>query len=736
MIGRATSTGAVRAGLFALIAWAAACARDSKASAYLAHADTALAQRKYPEVIQQSQRALEVDHDDPRASALLGRAYFALGRFAQAYDRLLSARAHGPTDSSVRLDLARYYMIEGRLDDAREQARQLAAADSQSFEARLLLGLTARTTRQLSSGVRGLDSARSSGTADVRRQIALGILYVRTRDTTAAAKAFRSAVQSAPQSPEAHAALANYDATVGRRAEEATERSAAERLLGGSVAGRLEIAEFFAVLGQHVEAKRWLAGVSPSDSLAVPSVRLLAELQLADGDADASRTAGQLVSRDSTDAEALLQRGRARLAAHDVNGARADFDRALRLAPSLAPAHFQYARAQLESSDSAPPSAASAKAAVARATAELQTATKLAAQYPDATFALAELRLRTGHARDAITDLDSYIRENPSSIQGHELLAAVLSASGRRDEANETFHRLIDIDPDRAESHYELGVALQSSGKKDEAVKEFETALTLSPAYADPMTQIVLMDLADDRSGAALDRLDRQLEQVPSSAPLYDLVGLVHAARNEQALAESAYRRAIELDPALADARVRLAELYDATGRYDLAAAQSDSARRIEPRNLRALMALGIACQQRGDTARARQAYEAALAIDPKFAGAANNLALLLADEPGGADRAYQLAAIAKQSAPDDPHVSDTFGWMLYRRGDYTRAITILRQAAAKLPDAPAVLYHLGMTAQKLGDMNTARAALSKAVATSGDFEGKDEARRTLAQIK
>jgi hypothetical protein len=40
------------------------------------------------------------------------------------------------------------------------------------------------------------------------------------------------------------------------------------------------------------------------------------------------------------------------------------------------------------------------------------------------------------------------------------------------------------------------------------------------------------------------------------------------------------------------------------------------------------------------------------------------------------------------------------------------------------------------MTAQKMGDTTTARAALAKAVSNSADFQGKDEARRTLAQLK
>ena len=722
--------------LLVIAAGSAACSGAPGAKQYLARADTALAQHRYPDVIQQSQRALQADRGDGHASALLARAHLALGHFAQGYEYLLEARAADASNDSLRLELANHYVIESRLDDAREQARAVADSDSTNLAAHVLLGVTGTTDRQVRRAIRSLESFRATGAAETERRIALGVLDLRSRDTAAAAEQFRQAVSADPQSPEAHAALASYFDVSGNAARAAVERKAAVERLAGSDWRPLEMAEFFARLGQHAEAKRWLAGTAPGDSTAFVARRWLAELQLADHEPAALQTASAILVHDSADADALVQRGRARLAMHDAAGAAADFERALRTAPTLAPAHYQLGMARLTQVDSARAAGRGVDSIEVAAKAELDAAIKLLPGYPDATFALAELELRTGRARDAIASMDGYVKSNPGSIRGHELLAAVLSASGRIAEANETFHQLIAVDPDREESHYEFGVALQTSGHQTEAVKEFESALALAPAYAEPMTQIVLMDLADARSGAALDRIEQQLTRAPSSAPLYDLLGLVHAARQEQSLAESAYRHAIALDPALLDARVRLAELNDATGRFDVAAAQADSARQIDPRNLRALMALGVAYQQRADTARARQAYEEALSVNPRYAGAANNLALLLAEEPGGLDRAFQLASAAQASAPDDPHVADTYGWLLYKRGQFARAMTVLKQAAARLPSSPTVLYHLGMTAQGLGDTISARTALTKALAAPADFEGKADARRALAQLR
>jgi len=500
---------------------------------------------------------------------------------------------------------------------------------------------------------------------------------------------------------------------------------------------RLELANFLVSLGYRAEAKHWLADVPLDDSTgaATAARRLLTELQLADADSDAARSVAELMQRHANDAELLVQRGRLELAANDAGAAVRDLRQATQVAPKLAAAHYYLASAELAELDSARNSSGETST-LGRARTELQTALSLAPDYPEALFKLTDLKIRTGEGRAAISDLDAFVSANPGSIRGRELLAAALAASGRTAEATETFHRLIDIDPERAESHYELGVSLQSTGKTAEAIREFEAGLALAPDYADPMTQLVLLDLAAGKPASALERVNQQIARAPQSGPLYDLLGLVQAARNDVAAAEAAYRRAVQLQPSLVDAHVRLAELYDATGRFDPAIAEADAARRLDGRNVRALMALGVGHQQRGDTALAREAYETALGLNPRYAGAANNLAYLLSEQPGQEDKAFAFASQARQSAPNDPHVADTFGWILYKRGDYARAITVLRSAASKLPDSPAVLYHLGMTAQKLGDNGTARAALTKAVAASTDFEGKEEARRTLAQLK
>jgi len=91
---------------------------------------------------------------------------------------------------------------------------------------------------------------------------------------------------------------------------------------------------------------------------------------------------------------------------------------------------------------------------------------------------------------------------------------------------------------------------------------------------------------------------------------------------------------------------------------------------------------------------------------------------------------------MAKQVAPDDPFVSSTLGWILYKRGVYQRALALLREGAVRLPDNPELQYHLGMAAARTGDKDLARKALAVAAGSPATFKGQDEARKALAELR
>jgi Flp pilus assembly protein TadD len=66
----------------------------------------------------------------------------------------------------------------------------------------------------------------------------------------------------------------------------------------------------------------------------------------------------------------------------------------------------------------------------------------------------------------------------------------------------------------------------------------------------------------------------------------------------------------------------------------------------------------------------------------------------------------------------------------------HQRAVTLLLEAAQKLPDNPTVQYHLGVASAKAGDPATARRALTAALASPASFPEKAEASKALAELR
>jgi tetratricopeptide (TPR) repeat protein len=143
---------------------------------------------------------------------------------------------------------------------------------------------------------------------------------------------------------------------------------------------------------------------------------------------------------------------------------------------------------------------------------------------------------------------------------------------------------------------------------------------------------------------------------------------------------------------------------------------------------------VGVLLEAQSKRGEAREVYEAITASTDNAPVAANNLAIIYADEGGNLDVALQLAQAAKQRLPDNPDVDDTLGWIYYKKDLPALAVQPLEESLKRRPH-PEVFYHLGLTYAKLGDAAKARDALERALKMNPDFRGNEVARQTLASF-
>jgi Flp pilus assembly protein TadD len=128
------------------------------------------------------------------------------------------------------------------------------------------------------------------------------------------------------------------------------------------------------------------------------------------------------------------------------------------------------------------------------------------------------------------------------------------------------------------------------------------------------------------------------------------------------------------------------------------------------------------ALEQAGDIDGAIEIYEGLYTLDSSNVVVANNLASLLAthrDDAASLDRAFRIAR--RLRGVDVPAFQDTYGWSVYRRGDYAEALDYLRPAALGLPGDPLVHYHLGKALHAQGRSEEAVQAFTHARDIAGD---------------
>jgi tetratricopeptide (TPR) repeat protein len=143
----------------------------------------------------------------------------------------------------------------------------------------------------------------------------------------------------------------------------------------------------------------------------------------------------------------------------------------------------------------------------------------------------------------------------------------------------------------------------------------------------------------------------------------------------------------------------------------------------------------GLIMQTQGQKEDAGKRFEQVLAIDPRAAVAANNLAWLQVEQGQNLDVALQLAQTAAASAPDSPEITDTLGWIYYKKNLPQQAIPQLERSVAKEPGNATYLHHLGLAYLQAGDPERGRDVLRRALAAKPDAQTMADIQRALSEI-
>lgn len=372
-------------------------------------------------------------------------------------------------------------------------------------------------------------------------------------------------------------------------------------------------------------------------------------LQITLTQADRARLA-RAPTADS-EAFAIYSRGRALLERPDITGnvARAieTFQEAIRKDPKFSLAHAALGEAYWtqyqETKD---------EAAVTQARSAITEALRLEPDQPLTRFALARLYLGTGHATEAIEELQRVLSLQPSNDDAHRVLGDLLLSQGRREEGLAEMQKAIDMHPDYGENYRVLGRSYFLLGRYPEALRAFQRVTELQP---------------DNPRG-------------------FQGLGAVYQARGENSRALDNYRRAVAIRP---DSRslFNMGTLLMVQGHHAEAAGAFEDALRLEPTALRFIY-LGNTYSRLGQGEKAR----------------AQHL------------RAAELCESMLRVNRSDAQALSLLAWAESRLGRRSEAIRHLAEAVALAPADPEVLYRKAVVHATLGQHAEAVGALGVAL--------------------
>ncbi len=194
----------------------------------------------------------------------------------------------------------------------------------------------------------------------------------------------------------------------------------------------------------------------------------------------------------------------------------------------------------------------------------------------------------------------------------------------------------------------------------------------------------------------ALDSVRAYLEEDPDNQLLRYTLYVTETANGNFETAETGFRGLLDDDPLQERIWIELIRTVSIQGEPDRASAIIDEALEVLPDSPNLLWAKATALEQSNEIDGAIAIYEKLYSQNSESVVVANNLASLLVthrDDEASVDRAFSVARRLADTRV--PAFQDTYGWILYRRGDFEEAVRYLEPAADRLQGDPTVQYHL-----------------------------------------
>lgn len=783
----------------------AACSDPEQAKAeHVRQGEAYLKEGKLQEAVIEFRNATQIDGQMVPAHWGLAQAYEKLERFGEALEALQRTVQLDPNHIDARLKLANYLLLaynnqknQEYLTEASRLTDEILQKDANHIDGNILLANLLAIQGKNDEALKKLQFAISLNPQRLESHLGLARFYMQIKDQAKAEAAFKTALSINDRASLALVEYGKFFVQTGRpdQAEalfkKAVEVDASNRdvllvlasfylvnkkLDQAEVAykalaeldrskpeGRAVLADFYATVGRYDEATNiYQEAVTKSPDFVRGRYRL-GELMLQRGDvAGAAQQVNQILQNNPNDLQARLLNGRIALQNGEPKKAIEDLKEVLKQDPRHKLGLYFMAEANVRAGQTEQ----------ARS-----SAGELERYHPDflpGKLMQAQINLATGDPKSAhqlaselverLTNATPTSDLTPQLID--ELRAKSLTARGSANMqlgdlklARADMEAALKAAPNTPGSYTNLAAVAANENRLDEAAQLYERALSIDRVHFDALAGIIKIYAATKRTNEAHARVDQALSTQPNNPALHYLKAQAYGTsepgvvKNEAQLqedarqAETALRRAIEIDPDFIAAYESLAALFVNLRQPDRALAEYHKIAERRPDDAKSYTMMGMVEESRGNYDAAINHYRRTLQIDPESPIAANNLAVLYADHgKGNLDEAVQMAQAVVRKFPNQPGFADTLGWVFYKKGLFQPAVEQLQKAvqvsSARGSDNALYRYHLGLALLGAGrkpdarrELQTAQRLAEQEASRGRQFAHAEDLRRSLASL-
>lgn len=156
--------------------------------------------------------------------------------------------------------------------------------------------------------------------------------------------------------------------------------------------------------------------------------------------------------------------------------------------------------------------------------------------------------LKAGKTEQAQKELEAAVAKNPELLMARTLLGDIYRKQNDYNSAAKEYEVLVERDPYTLSNHYFLGTSYQLLTRYRDAATAYLRGLKLAPTDFKTNMNLGTVYLALGDNESAVNYLDKATQIDGQSAVAWSNLGVALDARDSYVLAETAYRKAIELD--------------------------------------------------------------------------------------------------------------------------------------------------------------------------------------------